>query len=409
MIEPIMYMAIGFLVSTLLGLMLLPLVHNRAVRLTTRRLEASAPVSMAEVQADKDQLRAEFAVAARKLELTIDQLKSRSASQLAELGKKTDAVNRLKVELSERSAEAFALKTREQAFQDQLRTTTEQLQTTAGSLQQTQQALAEQQAEVSRLTAALADRAQIIAAREAELAALVAQVEALKQRVDDVEQQFVTTQQQLEQERSDHATTRRERDEAQERLGGLDQRMNDLDGRLTAQLQHTESLSRRADDFQQQLAAREEQLAQREADNARLRAAREEAETAVKQLRDEIFALSHGMESPRLAALETDSRRHAEELQAARDEAVALKRELSDNALLREQISQIAAEIASVTLALEGPESPINAILAADAEHGRRPARAGTSNGAGKAPQDTLAERIRALQSRTTQQPRRSG
>ena len=56
MVEPIMYLAIGFLVSMLFGLMIVPLVHNRAVRLTTRRLEAATPLSMAEIQADKDQL-----------------------------------------------------------------------------------------------------------------------------------------------------------------------------------------------------------------------------------------------------------------------------------------------------------------------------------------------------------------
>ena len=35
MIEPIMYLAIGFLISMLFGLMIVPLVHNCAVRLTT--------------------------------------------------------------------------------------------------------------------------------------------------------------------------------------------------------------------------------------------------------------------------------------------------------------------------------------------------------------------------------------
>ena len=34
MVEPIMYLAIGFLLAMLLGLMIVPLVHNRAVRLT---------------------------------------------------------------------------------------------------------------------------------------------------------------------------------------------------------------------------------------------------------------------------------------------------------------------------------------------------------------------------------------
>ena len=58
MIEPIMFFSIGFLAASLFGLVLIPLVHNRAVRLTMKRLEAATPLSMAEIQADKDQLRA---------------------------------------------------------------------------------------------------------------------------------------------------------------------------------------------------------------------------------------------------------------------------------------------------------------------------------------------------------------
>ena len=59
---------------------------------------------MAEIQADKDQLRAEFAMSTRRLEMSVEQLKAKITSQLAELGKKTDAINRLKVELGEKSA-----------------------------------------------------------------------------------------------------------------------------------------------------------------------------------------------------------------------------------------------------------------------------------------------------------------
>src|SRR4030081_3516741 len=103
MIEPIMYLAIGFLVSMLFGLMIVPLVHGRAVRLTMRRLEAATPLSMAEIQADKDQLRAEFAMSTRRLETSVEQMKAKTTSQLAELGKKTEAINKLKVELGEKT------------------------------------------------------------------------------------------------------------------------------------------------------------------------------------------------------------------------------------------------------------------------------------------------------------------
>src|ERR1700760_6572 len=127
MVEPIMYLAIGFLVSMLFGLMIVPLVHNRAVRLTTRRMEAATPLSMAEIQADKDQLRAEFAMSTRRLEMSVEQLKAKTTSQLAELGKKTDAINLLKVELGEKTATIFALEAREKNLKEQLRTTEDEL------------------------------------------------------------------------------------------------------------------------------------------------------------------------------------------------------------------------------------------------------------------------------------------
>src|SRR4026209_2748429 len=113
MIEPIMFVGIGFLVAGLLVIGVIPLVHARAVRLTQRRLEALTPLSMAEIQADKDQLRAEFAMSTRRLEMSVEQMKTRSTSQLAELGKKGDAINRLKVELGDKTAAIFSLEARE--------------------------------------------------------------------------------------------------------------------------------------------------------------------------------------------------------------------------------------------------------------------------------------------------------
>src|SRR5215470_9613772 len=135
MIEPIMYVAIGFLVSMLCGLMIIPLVHNRAVRLTTRRLEAATPLSMAEIQADKDQLRAEFAMSARRLEMSVEQLKNRTTSQLADLGKKTD--------LGEKNATIFALEAREKAMKEQLRATEEEHVAKTETLRLAEQALSD--------------------------------------------------------------------------------------------------------------------------------------------------------------------------------------------------------------------------------------------------------------------------
>src|SRR6476660_696517 len=63
MIDSGMYLGIGFLAAGLSLLMVVPFVHDRAVRLTTRRVEDAQP-SRAEVLADKDLQRAAIADAA---------------------------------------------------------------------------------------------------------------------------------------------------------------------------------------------------------------------------------------------------------------------------------------------------------------------------------------------------------
>ena len=69
-----------------------------------------------------------------------------------------------------------------------------------------------------------------------------------------------------------------------------------------------------------------------------------------------------------------------------------------ENALLRERINDVAAEVARLASALEGPNSPIDAILAAESVRDRSGLTVVGGNpdvgGAG----GNLADRIRALQ-----------
>ena len=116
MIELSMYFGIGLLFGALIGLVLIPLVDARAVRLTTRRLEAVLPEPMAEVQAEKDLLRANFAMSTRRLEMTVEQLVNETTSQVVELSKKDDIINRLKVERDAQEIEIITLKTQVDAL-----------------------------------------------------------------------------------------------------------------------------------------------------------------------------------------------------------------------------------------------------------------------------------------------------
>src|ERR1700687_5199377 len=157
-IETIMYFGIGFLCASLLGLVVIPLVHNRAARLTTRRLEAATPLSMAEIQADKDQLRAEFAMSTRRLEMSVEQLKTRSTGQLSELGKKTEAIAILKHELGAKTAAVLALEAREKALKDQIRATEQEYSIKATAVHETGLALADKEAALAKLTAEVGER-----------------------------------------------------------------------------------------------------------------------------------------------------------------------------------------------------------------------------------------------------------
>src|SRR4249919_2454390 len=141
MVEPIMYGAIGFLIAGLLVIGFIPLVHARAERLTTRRLEALTPLSMAEIQAEKDQLRAEFAMSTRRLEMSVEQLKAKTTAQLNELGKKSMAIEKLKHELDEKTAAVLALAARENTTREQLRTTEQEYSFKTNRMQDVEHAL----------------------------------------------------------------------------------------------------------------------------------------------------------------------------------------------------------------------------------------------------------------------------
>src|SRR6218665_1080040 len=115
-IENIMYFALGLLLASLVALAILPAIWRRAVRLTKKRIEAATPITMAEFRADKDQLRAEFALSTRRLEMNVEALRRRLSDQLRDINRKRTEVGAIKGErdnhlqivreLEEREAEA---------------------------------------------------------------------------------------------------------------------------------------------------------------------------------------------------------------------------------------------------------------------------------------------------------------
>jgi len=105
MIDALMFGALGFFLACLLALMLAAPLWNRAVRLTTRRLEATMPMSLNDIQADKDQLRAEFAIELRKLEVALEKAKDKATRELIEANKRRVEISALNAELAATKAQ----------------------------------------------------------------------------------------------------------------------------------------------------------------------------------------------------------------------------------------------------------------------------------------------------------------
>ncbi|MGD9769701.1 MAG: hypothetical protein AB7U62_18870 [Pseudolabrys sp.] len=419
MVEQIMFVGIGFLVAGLLVIGVIPMVHARAVRLTMRRIEALTPLSMTEIQAEKDQLRAEFAMSTRRLEMSVEQLKAKAANQLTELGKKSEAISRLKFELSEKTAQLMALEAKERQLAEDVLHSQSDLTARIKMLNETESALADAQTKLAMITNQFNENTMTADGQRIDLATLHAQCEVLKGQVESYEKEVRSLQERLDLKTAEADRASRQLADEQARAEQLSAKVGDLDRQHIAQTTEAEILGRRVQELSARLDEQSRSLADREYASDRLRSEATSAHDTEAQLRAELAETEnrHRLATEDLsrekASLE-EQLRHSEEERAKLQRDIAAMKvdaenvwagERMENAVLRERINDVAAEVARLTAALEGPGSPIETIIAE--------ASPAAANGSGDkavpsiAPnggesKGTLADRIRALQSRAS-------
>jgi chromosome segregation ATPase len=410
MIEPIMFIAIGFLVAGLLVIGFIPMVHARAVRLTRRRLEAMTPMSMAEIHADKDQLRAEFAMSTRRLEMSVEQMKAKTSSQLAEIGKKSEAIGRLKIELGEKAAALLGVEAKLNATAEEVQTARNELAVKSETLRETERMLAVRAAELAKFNSQLDQSSLTADSRRVELVVLQAQAEVLKDQIESYEKETRSLQSHLDAQAEKLETANALLAEERIKSDTFGARIKELDSQLTVQTTEAESLGKRVQELLAQLDQYERLAVEHEHTAERFR---NQAEAAQRTEADVRAALT---------AREAERERLQQEIATLKREAENAGAERMETAVMRERIHDVAAEVAGLTAALEGPGSPIEAILASDAERPLASANGATgenggaekhigaiaTNGGSGSPKSSLADRIRALQNRRTRVPRAS-
>jgi chromosome segregation ATPase len=112
--ETLMLIALGFALAFVLVLLFGRAIWNLAMRLGARRQAKQIPVAMLELQADRDRLRADHAMMSRKLELRLEDIKTRMTEQMAEVSRHRNRVQTMIMDI-ERRNETIKLRDKEVA------------------------------------------------------------------------------------------------------------------------------------------------------------------------------------------------------------------------------------------------------------------------------------------------------
>src|SRR5262245_12431841 len=168
-----MLVALGFLIAGLLALLLASAFWSRAVRLTTRRLKQSMPVSEPEIRADLDRLRANYAIKVHKLETQLDQAKLERARHLIEINRRDASISALETDMVAVKAE---LDENQNARRVLEQTVADRLPKVEASLTEAKRLLSNRDREIAELaqgarrhSAALEEATSINAQRSAEI------------------------------------------------------------------------------------------------------------------------------------------------------------------------------------------------------------------------------------------------
>ncbi|MGE0005782.1 MAG: hypothetical protein AB7S92_09335 [Parvibaculaceae bacterium] len=101
-LETILWFGLGFAVASLIALFLGRAAWRSGVRLGARRMQRKVPGTVSELQTERDSMRAENAMMARKLEVRMGEMKARLAEQAAEVSRHRNRLEIMAADLAQR-------------------------------------------------------------------------------------------------------------------------------------------------------------------------------------------------------------------------------------------------------------------------------------------------------------------
>jgi chromosome segregation ATPase len=151
--EPIVYFGIGFLLAALLLFGAYTLARSPFRRLAVKGENPAASDPIADIEADMGELHAQIAMATHRLETSVQHMKAKTKSQLAQIGTTSEGIARLNAEFAERSAALQTVSEKEKSLHEQLRIADAELVVKGEALTEVERKLAQEKASLQELMA----------------------------------------------------------------------------------------------------------------------------------------------------------------------------------------------------------------------------------------------------------------
>ncbi len=342
MIQTALYFALGFLAAVLLALLVVPPIWHRAIYLTRKRVEAETPLTLNEIQAQHDGLRAEHALANRKLELLLERAQANAGKKLAEVSEKDRLLRKFAEDMEQRKQKISELEA----------------------------IVASEKESASKVTVASAKQVQLLEQRAAELSLLQSRLASLATNADSLKIELAAQSTRIDNLSDELKVARQEKRDSDEQKRKAETEVKAMRHSLEQEVKRRSELDKQASALLRQFTDSEAKLARREKDVERV--------------------------NERLRKVLADGRKQSVisgEIPRGKQALV----QAQEGEVLREQMNNLAAQLIAMTAKLEGSESLIDELL------GKNSNGAAVVRDANGKVIVSLADRIRALQDAASQ------
>jgi chromosome segregation ATPase len=358
-IQPLLFFILGFMCAGFIAMMIAPAIWRRAVSLTSRRIEASMPLSRDEIRAEKDAIRAEYAMTVRKLEKNIQSLRTKTAEQTVEISRSDELCKRLSLTDGDKTQAIEGLERRNAEIEAELSKSVERIAELSEKSESSKRKAKDLAAELKSISRLYEDASFASSNRQIELASRDSEIDSL---------------------RASLAAAKRDKQDAEKRVRDAALEIRLAKEKLKEESKKVTVLDAKSERMVADLADREDRLDRREKELERLKG------NIATPMNDEDAPLPESKkigDVKRLEARLTTLMRENKRLKTASGKRGRASEASDGDDALREEMHKLAAEVVNLTLLVEGPNSPISKILDKDEKTNATP---------------SLADRVRALQ-----------